>query len=250
MSRRSRSISGPFAPRLIEMLESPAHRVLSKAATRVIERIEIELYRHGGKDNGRLPVTISDFERFGLDRHSVPPAIREAVALGFIEITVRGCAGNADFRRPNLYRLTFREAKGYPGDDGTHEWRRIANDPNATEAANLAAASAIARAARLAKDGRAVEKARRGHEKHMAQKQDFGGDNSQLSGGKTPPENAPSIGLQTPPPAIGLKTPPTLDISGRVGEADAAPPATPPRHKPSRHRRSPASAAKARTVPS
>lgn len=248
MSRRSRSISGPFAPRLIEMLESPAHRVLSKAATRVIERIEIELYRHGGKDNGRLPVTLADFERFGLDRHSVPPAIREAVALGFVEITVRGCAGNADFRRPNLYRLTFREAKGYPGDDGTHEWRRIANDPNATEAANLATASAIARAARLAKDGRAVEKARRGHEKHMARKQNFGGDNSQVSGGKTPPENAPSIGLKTPPPAIGLKTPPTLDISGRVRAGDPVPP--PPRRKTPKHRRPSTTTPKARAVPS
>lgn len=214
----------------------------------MIERIEIELAHHGGKDNGRLPVTLADFERFGLDRHSVPPAIREAAALGFIEITERGCAGNADFRRPNLYRLTFREAKGYPGKDGTHEWRKIANDPDATEADSLAAASAIARAARLAKDGRAVEKARRGHQKYLAEKQNFRGDNSHVSGGETPPENDPSIGLKTPPPPNGGKTPPTLDISGRGRASDPVP--TPPGLKAPRHRRPSSTTAKARAVPS
>lgn len=124
MGRRSRpeTIGGQFAPRLIEMLESPAFRVLSHSAHRVLARVEIELAHHGGKDNGKLPVTYDDFQYYGIDRHSVAPAIRESVALGFLEITEAGRAGNAEFRAPNIFRLTYRGSKREPP---THEWRRV-----------------------------------------------------------------------------------------------------------------------------
>jgi hypothetical protein len=62
--KRSQSIGGQFAPRLIEMLESPAYRALSLSARRVLDRIEIELAHHGGRDNGGLPVTYHDFEAY------------------------------------------------------------------------------------------------------------------------------------------------------------------------------------------
>lgn len=108
MSRnRERSIPSQFAPRLIEMLEAPAYRVLSLSARRVIDHVEIELAHHGGNDNGRLPVTYEDFESYGIDRGSIAPAIREAVALGFLEITEKGRAGNAEWRKPNYFRLTL-----------------------------------------------------------------------------------------------------------------------------------------------
>jgi hypothetical protein len=123
---------------LIEMLESPANRTLSLSAKRALERIEIELAHHGGQDNGRLPVTYDDFHSYGIHRHAIRPAIRECVALGFLEITRPGRAGNADFRIPNLFRLTYRETKGLLGD-GTHEWRKVAD---------LAEAERIAKAAR------------------------------------------------------------------------------------------------------
>jgi hypothetical protein len=130
---------------LIEMLESPAFRALSLAAHRVLLRVEIELAHHGGQDNGRLPVTFDDFERYGIHRHSIAPGIREAVALGFLEITQRGRAGNAEWRQPNLFRLTYRPAKGVYGSDGSHEWRKIVEDE----------ALAIATAARNAKPEKA-----------------------------------------------------------------------------------------------
>jgi len=108
------------------MLESPAYWVLSLSARRVLSRIEIEHAHHGGKqeENGKLPVTYADFESYGVHHASIRPAISELEALGFIEITRRGRAGNAEFRTPNLFRLTYRPAKGIP-DDGSHEWRRI-----------------------------------------------------------------------------------------------------------------------------
>jgi hypothetical protein len=50
-------ITQGWAARPIEMLESPAYRALSLSAHRALSRIEIELAHHGGKDNGKLPVT-------------------------------------------------------------------------------------------------------------------------------------------------------------------------------------------------
>ena len=120
--KRYNQLEGQFAPRLIEMLEAPAYRVLSQSAHRVLSRVEVELAHHGGQDNGRLPVTYDDFERYGIDRHSIRPAILELVDLGFIEITDPGRAGNADFRRPAKYRITYRHSD-YA--DPTHEWRRF-----------------------------------------------------------------------------------------------------------------------------
>jgi hypothetical protein len=139
---RRGSIAGAFAWRLIEMLESPAHRALSLSARKILDRLEIELYRHGGKpeQNGLLPCTYDHFVEFGAHRHAIGPGIREVVALGFVEITRKGCAGNAGYRQSTLYRLTYRHA----GSDKriTDDWRRIET---------LAEAEAIAEAARKAR---------------------------------------------------------------------------------------------------
>jgi hypothetical protein len=123
--RRRNQIEGQFAPRLIEMLKSPAFRVLSRAARQVLARIEIELADHGGMDNGTLPVTFDDFVAYGVNRHAIAPAIRELEALGLIEVTEPGRAGNAEWRRPTLFRLTYRHVHRAPP---THEWRRITED--------------------------------------------------------------------------------------------------------------------------
>lgn len=119
---RRNKIAGQFAPRLIEMIESPAFRVLSLSARRILDRLEIELAHHAGRDNGKLPVTFADCVEYGIERHAVAPAMREVEALGFAQVTERGRAGNAEHRTPNLFRLTYRptEAQG-----ATDEWRLI-----------------------------------------------------------------------------------------------------------------------------
>jgi hypothetical protein len=117
-------ISGQFAARLIEMMESPAYRVLSLSAHRVLSRIEIEWAHHGGQDNGHLPVTFDDFERYGLHRHAIGPALAELEALGFIVITEKGkMARAADYRRPNKFLLTSRPANR--GADQLHKGKRF-----------------------------------------------------------------------------------------------------------------------------
>jgi hypothetical protein len=149
MAKRRNAIAGQFAARPIEMLWSPAYRVLSRGAHQVLARIEIEHAHHGGTDNGHLPVTYEHFVEYGLHRKAVPPAIRELEALGFIQITQRGCGGNADLRQPSLYRLTFRHAKGEAGD-GTHEWRAIKTLQHAEELAQQARESTDRRAREIA----------------------------------------------------------------------------------------------------
>src|SRR5215831_6113794 len=120
--RRRNSIDGQFVAHTIEMIRSPAWSVLSLSARRVLDRIEIEHADHGGNENGRLPVTYDDFECYGIHRHAIAPAIRETVALGFAEITERGRAGNAEFRSPHKFRLTYFPVRRAPP---THEWQRI-----------------------------------------------------------------------------------------------------------------------------
>src|ERR1700722_1616169 len=127
-------ISGQFAARLIEMLESPAYRVLSLSAHRFLSRIEIEWAHHGGQDNGKLPVTFDDFERYGVNRHAIGPALAELEALGFIVITEQGkMARAADYRRPNKFLLTSRPAS--KGVDPLYKWRRFKTMEEAAAAA-------------------------------------------------------------------------------------------------------------------
>src|SRR5258708_7616015 len=136
--RKRNKIDGQFNARLIEMMESPAYRVLSLSAHRVLDRISIELALHGGNDNGKLPVTYDQFEEYGIHREAIPPAIREFEALGFIEVTQRGRASAGEFRSPNLFRLTCVNCKSTPTP--THEWRRIPDMETAEALARIARA--------------------------------------------------------------------------------------------------------------
>ena len=116
--RRNR-IGGQFSAHLIEMLELPAFAVLNLAERRILDRLEIELAHHGGTDNGQLPCTFDDFARFGVRRKSIASAVRVLCALGFVEVTERGRAGNGEFRRPHKFRLTYRHLnRSEPTHDG------------------------------------------------------------------------------------------------------------------------------------
>jgi hypothetical protein len=105
--QRSKRIGEQFVSLRVSMLRSPAYRALSLSARRVLNRIEIEHMAHGGVENGKLPVTYEHFAEYGIHKDAIAPAIRQCAELGFLEITERGWAGHAEFRRPNLYRLTY-----------------------------------------------------------------------------------------------------------------------------------------------
>lgn len=196
--KRRNQISGQFSPRLTEMLKSPAYRVLSRSAHMVISRIEIELGSHGGNDNGRLPVTTDDFVEYGMHRTSVAPAIREAEALGFIRVTERGRGGNAEYRTPNLFFLTFAHARDSGKNPPTHDWRRIKTIDEAGQ---------IAHAARAAKDPHAVAHGKRSWHKRQ-RKQEGGTETSLVSIRKNRTETANAPVRKTRTTGLGEKTVP------------------------------------------
>ena len=131
--RRRNQIGEQFFSMRRSMLEHHSFRVLSLSAYRVLFRIAIELRRHGGNDNGKLPITYDDFEKYGIHRHAIAPAIRELIALGFIRVKP-GKASAADFKRkPSLYLLTCEptdvemddeQLAGVTADNDTRSWSR------------------------------------------------------------------------------------------------------------------------------
>jgi hypothetical protein len=192
-----KTIPGQFAPRLVEMLESPAWRVLSLSAHRLLDRLDIEHRCHGGRDNGKLIVTFEQFCGYGMDRHAVARAIRETVALGFVEITRRGCAGNADQRQASQYRLTYQPAEGVPGY-GSNEWRTITT----VEEANRIAVEAR-RTSTAGVNGRRVKF------------RNPVGVNAKFQCAKPTPKIARAQCTESPLQP-GVQNPTTIDISGRV----------------------------------
>lgn len=174
---RRNKISGQFAWQLVEMLESPAWRVLSLSARRVFDRIQIEHAHHGGRENGRLPVTFKDFAEFGVERHRIRPAITELDALGFIRITQHGRAGNADFRIPNKFRLTHLLANDGV-EPATNEWRRIKT---------LEEAENIAKLARLVGEGLSRKKQKSSAQKATSPRWPKATSKPDFQGGQKPP---------------------------------------------------------------
>jgi len=120
---RRNQIATQFAWQSIEMLESPAYRALSLSGHRIWARIQIEHANHGGKENGKLPVTYRDFNEFGVCWDAIGPGIREVEALGFVRVTEEGRAGNGEWRKPNKFALTHLPTVANPKP--TEDWKRI-----------------------------------------------------------------------------------------------------------------------------
>lgn len=199
--RRKTSIGRQFVPRVAEMLESAAFRALSYAGHRVLARLEIEHAHHGGADNGRLPVTFGDLERYGMDKHSIAPAQREVQALGFAEITERGRPSESDFgRHPHHWRLTYLHSSY--GQEPTHEWRRLKT---------LEEARSVAKAARDAKDEKAVARSKERAAAAVVKKQMPGVVNPTVTGGDFHPVSARSPGGDSHPTVpVGKPTLPSI----------------------------------------
>jgi hypothetical protein len=120
--KRKGWIKGAYVPKRLEMLQSQAWRTIANvpAAKLVLERIEIEFMRHAGKNNGQIICTYNDFEKYGVRRKSIAPAIRLLVTVGLLVIERRG-RRSADGGNPTLYRLPYISVDGIA--DATDEWR-------------------------------------------------------------------------------------------------------------------------------
>jgi hypothetical protein len=210
MAKKHNKISGQFSARLIEMMESPAFRVLSLSAHRALSRIEIELAHHGGQDNGQLPVTFDDFERYGLHRHAIGPALAELEALGFIVITEKGkMARAADYRRPNKFLLTSRPVS--KGADQLHKWKRFKT---------MEEAEALAEASRKASGEKKKPPVRKPHREPVRK--------TYHSGQIASAETAPLATAEAAPLSISRVGAPHLG-EGNAPTSPSTPPDTPTR---------------------
>jgi hypothetical protein len=207
---KQNKISGQFAARLIEMMESPAYRVLSLSAHRALSRIEIEWAHHGGQDNGQLPVTFDDFERYGLHRHAIGPALAELEALGFVVITEKGkMARAADYRRPNKFLLTSRPVN--KGADQIHKWKMFKT---------MEEAEAVAEASRKASGEKKKPPVRKPH-REPVRKPHHGG---QIASAET----APLAVAETAPLSISRVDTPHVG-GGNGPTSPSTPPGLPPK---------------------
>ena len=154
--RKNKILGDQWIPVSRAMNSCPAWFALagSPSALRVLSRIQEEHMAHGGYENGKLPVTYENFETWGIRRDSIAGAIRELVALGFIEVTRRGYNGTAEKRTPSLYRLTFLPTwnASKVALSGTHEYLRIKT---------VKEALALGKAARNAAENRNVQRGKR-----------------------------------------------------------------------------------------
>ena len=107
-----------------ELLNSVSWRSMSVNCRKLIDRLLLEHCNHAGLENGGLICTYNHFQKYGLTRNKIRPAIKEADFLGL----VKHQRGEKIFARnhPNSYRITFYGTKN--AKDPTNEWKRITQE--------------------------------------------------------------------------------------------------------------------------
>lgn len=120
--RRQRSRTGPpnepWAFVALSLMESDAFRSLSINARRALDRLVIEHFSHNRIENGNLRVSARQFQKWGVTKDCLTPAIRELEEKGLL-ITERAEAIGV-LMPAFIYRLTF-----YATMDSqpSNEWR-------------------------------------------------------------------------------------------------------------------------------
>jgi hypothetical protein len=124
------------------MLASPAWRALPGNAMKIVMRIALEHLRHGGVENGLLPVTYQDFAKWRVRKNSVREAQLVAIHLGFIDRTGIGeVPWHGDIRRPSTFALTW--LPRYDGAPPSNRWASIKTDLDAKAAVRYAKAELV-----------------------------------------------------------------------------------------------------------
>jgi hypothetical protein len=123
-SRRQRlKLEGQWIPHSVALIR--VFCGLSLTARRILDLLEIEHCRRGGRENGKLVCTYDNFENSGVDRTRIREALDELIAAGLIEITRLGRRAYADLRAPTLYRLTYLPTfENGKWTEATHEWKK------------------------------------------------------------------------------------------------------------------------------
>ncbi len=106
-----------------EMLCSPAFRVLSLNARRVLDRLRLEHMAHCGAMNGKLICPYGDLERWGVRRNKIRKALEELISLGVVVQTYHGGKSSGAARNASRYWLAWLpDLEGRPAPNG---WKRF-----------------------------------------------------------------------------------------------------------------------------
>src|SRR5687768_13221199 len=90
----------------VRLVLSPAWQHRPRPLCRVLERLEVEHMRHGGKENGQLCVSFDQLVEYGVSRRVIRPAIDAGVQLGLLVVR-QSDELVRNVRAPNQYRLTY-----------------------------------------------------------------------------------------------------------------------------------------------
>ena len=124
MSKFKFTYEGPYVVHRGKMLESDAYRSLGKTELKILARLEIELMRHRGTNNGRIICTYDDFAEYGIRRRSISRGLRNLRKVGLLEVTQRG--RRDALRNPHHYRLPYLVSHDEAGNiiPPTDEWKK------------------------------------------------------------------------------------------------------------------------------
>src|SRR5438874_12341460 len=128
ISFKAKHVAGPPAGQswvwhTVDMRTTEKWRKMPLMCHRLLERIELEHMAHNGRENGRLKIAYSQFEKWGISRRSIPAAIKYAVEAGFLEVPKRGYHLKDTM---NEYRLTYFATRERVR--GSHEWSAPTNE--------------------------------------------------------------------------------------------------------------------------
>lgn len=129
MSKQKDNFTESYVQIRRAMLESDAYKSLGKVEMKILARIEIELMRHAGKDNGRLICPYDDFKDYGIRRKSIASGLRNLSTVGLLDITRRGRRSSRC--NPHNYRLTYLHSYDENGNKigPTDEWKKYRARP-------------------------------------------------------------------------------------------------------------------------
>jgi hypothetical protein len=128
VSRRARSrsrpntIQGQFRYHTIDFVASPVWRALSLSERKILDRIDLELASHGGRDNGDLIITRRDFADFGVSPKAQLRGIAGLVALGPIKWMPGHASPDPAHGRAARFGILYRSTLNGPSEE---QWRRF-----------------------------------------------------------------------------------------------------------------------------
>jgi GNAT superfamily N-acetyltransferase len=118
-----------FVYHTLDLMASPAWQGRSIACARLIDFLELEHARHGGKENGSLLAPYTQLVEFGIGRRLIADAIREAEQRGLIRVERGGKKGTA-ITEVNRFTLTYFWTKRIENglwhwEEETDDWRTV-----------------------------------------------------------------------------------------------------------------------------